>query len=116
MDSNARFDDVSPDDAQDKVEETQESEPIQVGMTVETKDLFRGDHREPWQEWAPDDIGIASKSTPASAKFALIVRREKENGDTDEPVLALHSITVQSPIIKRLLGPVFAGYRASTQT
>ncbi|KAL8356165.1 hypothetical protein RB601_001463 [Gaeumannomyces tritici] len=111
MDPHAGFDDVSPGDAEKKVKEAQESEPIKVGMTVETKDLFRDDHREPWQEWAPDDIGIASKSTPASAKFALIVRREKKNGKTDEPVLALHSITVQSPIIKKLLGPVFAGYR-----
>ncbi|KAJ0115112.1 hypothetical protein J7T55_001521 [Diaporthe amygdali] len=86
-------------------------EPIEVGMKSESKDLYREDYRQPWEEWAPDDIGINSKSTPESAKFALIVRREKRNGDTEEPVLALHSISVQSPLIKELLGPVFAGYR-----
>lgn len=86
-------------------------EPIEVGMTTMTKDLYREDDREPWQEWAPEDIGINSKSTPDSAKFALIVRREKVPGDTDEPVLALHSIKVQSPLIKKQLGPVFSGYR-----
>ncbi|XXH01683.1 hypothetical protein Hte_008044 [Hypoxylon texense] len=80
-------------------------------MTAETKDLYREDFRAPWQEWAPEDIGIDFKSTPASAKFALIVRREKKNGDTEEPVLVLHSITVQSPLIKRRLGTVFAGYQ-----
>ncbi|KAF4466563.1 TOB3 (member of AAA-ATPase family) [Fusarium albosuccineum] len=85
------------------------SEPIQVGMTVETKDLYRENSRLPWQEWAPDDIDINSRS--ASAKFALIVRREKEHGDTDELNLALHSITVQSPLIKKQLGPVFEDYR-----
>ncbi|KAK7427288.1 hypothetical protein QQZ08_006224 [Neonectria magnoliae] len=76
-------------------------------MTAEIKYLYRQDYREPWQEWTPDDIGIDSKSTPASAKNALIVRREKQLGDTDEPVLALHFITIQSPLIKKQLGPVF---------
>ncbi|KAI0837773.1 P-loop containing nucleoside triphosphate hydrolase protein [Hypoxylon sp. FL0890] len=88
-----------------------QNEPVQVGMTAETKDLYREDFRSPWEEWALEDIGINSKSTSTSAKFALVVRREKQNGDTEEPVLALHSITVQSPLIKRRLGPVFAGYQ-----
>ncbi|KAF9871900.1 hypothetical protein CkaCkLH20_10532 [Colletotrichum karsti] len=92
-------------------EPSKEKEPIQVGMTSLTKDLYRDDYRQPWQEWAPEDIGINSKSTPASLKFALIVRREKQNGDTEEPVLALHSVAVQSPLIKTQLDPVFAGYR-----
>lgn len=86
-------------------------EAIQVGMTTMTKDLYREGQGEPWQEWAPDDIGINSKSTPDSAKFSLIVRREKVPGGTDEPVLALHSIKVQSPLIKRQLEPVFSSYR-----
>lgn len=92
-------------------DEAPKEEPVEVGMTAETKDLYREDCRQPWEEWSPDDIGINSKSSPDSAKFALIVRREKQNGDTEEPILALHSISVQSPLIKKQLGPVFAGYR-----
>ncbi|KAI8945343.1 P-loop containing nucleoside triphosphate hydrolase protein [Xylaria longipes] len=86
-------------------------EPIEVGMTAEAKDLYREDYRSPWQEWSPDDIGIDSKSTPDSEKFALIVRRTKVQSDTGEPVLKMHSISVQSPLIKKRLGPVFAGYQ-----
>lgn len=92
-------------------DETPRDEPVEIGMTAETKDLYREDYRQPWEEWSPDDIGLNSESTPDSAKFALIVRREKQNGDTEEPVLALHSINVQSPLIKKQLGPVFASYR-----
>ncbi|KAK7423533.1 hypothetical protein QQX98_000991 [Neonectria punicea] len=100
---------ASDDEHEDDASNTKE--PVQVGMTAEIKNLYRQDYREPWQEWTPDDIGIDSKSTPASAKNALIVRREKQLGDTDEPVLALHSITVQSPLIKKQLGPVFEDYK-----
>jgi hypothetical protein len=101
----------SSDSSSKSESKASKNEPIQVGMKAESKDLYREDYRQPWEEWSPDDIGINSKSTPDSAKFALIVRREKRNGDTEEPVLALHSISVQSPLIKELLGPVFAGYR-----
>ncbi|KAM0562014.1 hypothetical protein ACHAPJ_002456 [Fusarium lateritium] len=80
-------------------------------MTSETKNLYRKSYRDPWQEWRSEEIGVDSRSSHSSAKFALIVRREKQHGDTDEPILALHSITVQSPLIKKLLGPVFEGYR-----
>lgn len=83
----------------------------EVGMTTETKDLYRDDQRHPWEEWAPDDIGLNAKASAESAKFALIVRREKQNGDTEEPILALYSITIQSPLLKALLGPVFYGYQ-----
>lgn len=83
-------------------------ETIQVGMTSTARSLYRRDSSEPWQEWAPDDI--SSPARPDSAKFALIVRHERRLGDTGEPTLALHSIRVQSPLLKQLLGPVFAGY------
>lgn len=83
----------------------------EVGMTTETKDLYREDPRAPWEEWAPEDIGLEAKTASATNKFALIVRREKQNGDTDEPVLALHSITINSPLLKSQLGAVFAEYQ-----
>lgn len=80
------------------------------GMTAKAKDLYREDQRAPWEEWAPEGIGINAKNNPESNKFALIVRRERQIGDTDEPVLALHSITIHSPLLKSQLGLVFAEY------
>ncbi|KAG6356042.1 hypothetical protein INS49_015427 [Diaporthe citri] len=83
----------------------------QVGMTAESKNLYREDPRLPWQELSLEEIGIDANAISASNKFALVVRREKRIGDTDQPAISLHSITIQSPLIKALLGPVFADYQ-----
>ncbi|KAF5640605.1 TOB3 (member of AAA-ATPase family) [Fusarium sp. NRRL 52700] len=83
----------------------------EVGMSAETKDIYRKSSWDPWQEWTDEEIGIDGRSSQASAKYALIVRREKEHGEIDESVLSLHSITVQSPLLKKILGPVFKGYK-----
>ncbi|KAH7313972.1 P-loop containing nucleoside triphosphate hydrolase protein [Stachybotrys elegans] len=58
-----------------------------------------------WEESAPEDIDN-STSTSAELKFALVVRHERRIGD----VLKLHSIRIQSPVIKAALGPVFEDY------
>ncbi|KAF5613872.1 TOB3 (member of AAA-ATPase family) [Fusarium subglutinans] len=87
------------------------SNTAEVGMAAETKDIYRKSSWDPWQEWTDDEIGIDGRSSQASAKYALIVRREKEHGEIDESVLSLHSITVQSPLLKKILGPVFKGYK-----
>ncbi|KAF5976572.1 TOB3 (member of AAA-ATPase family) [Fusarium coicis] len=83
----------------------------EVGMAAETKDVYRKSSWDPWQEWTDEEIGVDGRSSQASAKYALIVRREKEHGEIDESVLSLHSITVQSPLLKKILGPVFKGYK-----
>ncbi|KAF5630608.1 TOB3 (member of AAA-ATPase family) [Fusarium tjaetaba] len=83
----------------------------EVGMAAETKDIYRKSSWDPWQEWSDEEIGVDGRSSHASAKYALIVRREKEHGEIDESVLSLHSITVQSPLLKKILGPVFKGYK-----
>lgn len=85
--------------------------PVEVGMAAETKDIYRKSSWDPWQEWTEEEIGVDGRSSQASAKYALIVRREKEHGEIDESVLSLHSITVQSPLLKKILGPVFKGYK-----
>ncbi|SCO39485.1 related to TOB3 (member of AAA-ATPase family) [Fusarium fujikuroi] len=87
------------------------SSPAEVGMAAETKDIYRKSSWDPWQEWTDEEIGVDGRSSQASAKYALIVRREKEHGEIDESVLSLHSITVQSPLLKKILGPVFEGYK-----
>ncbi|RKK85414.1 hypothetical protein BFJ69_g1558 [Fusarium oxysporum] len=84
---------------------------VEVGMAAETKDIYRKSSWDPWQEWTEEEIGVDGRSSQASAKYALIVRREKEHGEIDESVLSLHSITVQSPLLKKILGPVFKGYK-----
>ncbi|KAJ4329418.1 hypothetical protein N0V84_000052 [Fusarium piperis] len=84
---------------------------VQVGMTAETKNLYRKSCDDPWQEWAPEDIGVNSAAAAAAASgFALIARRQKRRDDNGDSALALFSITVQSPLIKKQLGPVFDGY------
>lgn len=83
----------------------------QMGMTAESRNLYRDDNQLVWQELSPEGMGINQNAISASNKYALVVRREKRNGDTDGPALHLLSITVQSPFIKALLGPVFAEYQ-----
>ncbi|KAF4497993.1 TOB3 (member of AAA-ATPase family) [Fusarium agapanthi] len=87
------------------------SNTAEVGMAAETKDIYRKSSWDPWQEWTDEEIGVDGASSQASAKYALIVRREKDHGEIDESVLSLHSITVQSPLLKKILGPVFKGYK-----
>lgn len=80
-------------------------EPPRAGMTPNTKHLYRNGYYDDWFEHLPET------RTCESAKFAIVVRRQKKSGDTDELEFELHSITVQSPLIKAQLGPVFAGYK-----
>ncbi|KAK8187955.1 P-loop containing nucleoside triphosphate hydrolase protein [Phyllosticta capitalensis] len=80
-------------------------EPPTAGMTPNTKHLYRNGYYDTWFEHLPET------RTCESAKFALVVRRQTKSGDTDGPEFELHSITVQSPLIKAQLDPVFVGYR-----
>jgi hypothetical protein len=102
--------DVSAGASEEEEEEEEEETPVEPGMLLESKDLYRSDPRDEWGVWAPDDIGIDSKETAASAKFALIVKRDRIQEDDGSPALKLHSVQVQSPLIKALMGPVFANY------
>lgn len=84
--------------------------PVEPGMLLESKDLYRSNPREEWSVWAPEDIGMDAKETDASAKFALIVKRDRIQGDDGSSELQLNSVKVQSPLVKESLGPVFANY------
>ena len=98
------------DDDVDSIDPPEEESPVEPGMLLESKDLYRSDPRQDWAVWAPDDIGLDAKETDASARFALIVKRDKIQEDDGSSGLKLHSIQVQSPLIKTLLGPVFTNY------
>ncbi|KAI8297576.1 ATP-dependent zinc metalloprotease FtsH [Colletotrichum sp. SAR11_240] len=86
-----------------------------IGQTPEVKEFYRKSRRDLWEDWAPEKVNLAS-SASASAKFALIARREVNVEATDDNVLALHSIIVNSPHIKRALGDVFSGYPGISTT
>ncbi|KAH0430169.1 ATPase [Colletotrichum camelliae] len=86
-----------------------------IGQTPEVKEFYRKSRRDLWEDWAPEYVGLAG-SAAASAKFALIARREVNVEATDGNVLALHSIIVNSPHIKRALGDVFSGYPGISTT
>lgn len=86
--------------------------PVSPGMRLGSKELYREDHSSPWDDWSPDDIDLNPEDTPESKKYALIVRREKRASQNSS--LVLHSITIQSPLIRKVLGTVFDGYRGMT--
>jgi hypothetical protein len=102
--------DMSDGEALPKTKSKSSRPAAEFGMTIETRNLYRENSRTSWEELALDDIGPLSQGTSDSEIFALVVRRERTSIEADDPALQLHSITVQSPILKKLLGPVFADY------
>ena len=83
-----------------------------TGMECGLKELYRDDPRLAWQDWAPDDIDIDPEESSDAKKYAIIVRREKRlEGQSS---LVLHSITIQSPFLRTVLGDVFDGYKGIT--
>ena len=112
-------DDAKPADgstAEAKVIE--EKEAVQVGMTCDFKNLYSGKEdrkgRFQWQDKIPDDIGEPVENAE-TAKFALLVRNVKVYNDPRK-VLAIHSIVIQSPLLKKLLKPVLEGYPGITSS
>jgi hypothetical protein len=68
--------------------------------------------RYQWQDHIPTDIGDPAENDK-TAKWALLVRNIKVYGDPTK-VLAIHSIVVQSPLLKKLLAGVLKGYPGIT--
>ncbi len=105
-----------PRDEKDMVSIDKESgtldQPVPMGMKPGSKELYREDERTPWDDWSPDDIDKDLEETSEAKSYALIVRRQKRVGQKSS--LVLHSITVQSPLIRKVLGNVFDGYRGMT--
>lgn len=77
------------------------------GMRLDSKELYREDDKDAWIDWSPDDIDTDPEDTPEAKAYALIVRREKRKLQSSS--VCLHSITVQSPLIRRVLGVVYRG-------
>jgi hypothetical protein len=79
-----------------------------LGMRPETKQLYRPDDRSVWDEWNPGNVRTDAEAGSYAQECALIVRREPHPSNSNQA--ALHSITVQSPLIKKALDGTFEGY------
>lgn len=85
-------------------------------MSVGLKHLYSGKEdkrgRFQWQTEMPEDLGKPAEDAE-SEKWAIIVRNVKVYNDPKK-VLSLHSILIQSPLLKDLLKEVLAGYPGVT--
>jgi hypothetical protein len=79
-----------------------------LGMRPETKQLYRPDDRSVWDEWNPAKIRTDLEAGSYAQECAIIVRREPHPSNNNQA--ALHSIIVQSPLIKKVLDGTFEGY------
>ena len=86
------------------------------GMKSAVKELYSGKEdrkgRYQWQDKIPEDIGKAVENDE-TAKWALLVRNIKVYNDPRR-VLSIHSIVVQSPLLKKLLVTVLKNYPGVT--
>lgn len=87
-------------------------QPVPPGMRLDSKELYRQEKGDVWGDWSPDDLDMDAEDTQEAKRYALIVRREKSVRQNSS--LVLHSVTVQSPLIRKVLGVVFEGYRGMT--
>ena len=78
-----------------------------MGMRAKIQQLYRPDDRSPWNESVPDKTATKVDAGSYAQECALIVRREP-HPITNQ--VALQSITVQSPLIKKVLDGTFKGF------
>jgi hypothetical protein len=79
-----------------------------LGMRPEMKQLYRPDDRAVWNEMVPDNTRANVEAGSYAQECALIVRREPHPGKNNQ--VAMHSITIQSPLIKKVLEGTFEGF------
>ena len=100
----------------EEVEPPKPLDPKEVGMQCGYKNLYSGKEdkrgRFQWQDTIPVDVGKPAEDAE-TAKWALLVRHVKVYNDPRK-VLAIHSIVVQSPLLKKLLGKVLKDYPGVT--
>ncbi|KAF1351393.1 P-loop containing nucleoside triphosphate hydrolase protein [Delphinella strobiligena] len=91
-------------------------DPKLVGMSVGFKNLYSGKEdkhgRFTWSDKIPVDIGKPAEDAETQ-KWALIVRYSKAWNDSSK-TLQIHSIVVQSPLLKDLLETVLVDYPGFT--
>ncbi|KAF2768952.1 P-loop containing nucleoside triphosphate hydrolase protein [Teratosphaeria nubilosa] len=106
----------STDTSKAKEQEYVKLDPRDIGMSVGLKQLYSGKEdkrgRFTWQTTIPEDLGKPAEDAE-SEKWAIIVRNTKVYNDPKK-VLAIHSIVIQSPLLKELLKQVLADYPGVT--
>ncbi|KAI0197182.1 putative AAA family ATPase [Xylaria flabelliformis] len=80
-----------------------------AGTLCEIKRLYEGPKNY------PQNIKETAEETSDVKRHAILCRLQKAHGTTTRP-LELHSIVIQSPLLKSVLGGVFAGYPSITTT
>ncbi|KAH7406384.1 P-loop containing nucleoside triphosphate hydrolase protein [Phaeosphaeria sp. MPI-PUGE-AT-0046c] len=102
--------------AADHADAASDDEKHEPGMKSGLKQLYSGKEdkkgRFQWQDTIPADIGTAAENDE-TAKWALLVRNVKVYNDPRR-VLRIHSIVVQSPLLKKLLSSVLKNYPGVT--
>lgn len=100
----------------DTPQELVKLDPAEIGMSIGYKHLYSGKEdkrgRFQWQTTIPEDLGKPAEDAE-SEKFAIIVRNVKVYNDPKK-VLSVHSIVIQSPLLKEVLKGVLAGYPGVT--
>lgn len=90
-----------------------------AGTLCQAKVLYEGPRKcnccTNWVEQYPSNIKETAEETSDSKKHAIICRMKKSHGGTTQ-ALEPHSIVIQSPKLKTVLGEVFAGYPGITTT
>ncbi|KAF2006376.1 P-loop containing nucleoside triphosphate hydrolase protein [Amniculicola lignicola CBS 123094] len=104
----------TPEDTSDK--SSDDGEKCDPGMKTGLKNLYSGKEdkkgRYQWQDTVPEDLGDPVEND-ATAKWALIVRNIRVFNNPRKNI-AVHSIVVQSPLLKKLLTGVLKGYPGIT--
>ncbi|GME46713.1 putative ATPase AAA+ type core protein [Neofusicoccum parvum] len=114
--------DRKTENGEEKTENKEDSKPVEtldpakVGMSCGMKNLYSGKEdkkgRFQWQDTIPEDIGKPVENAE-TAKWALLVRNVKVYNDPRK-VMEMHSIVIQSPLLKKLLERVLKGYPGVT--
>ncbi|KAI1120582.1 P-loop containing nucleoside triphosphate hydrolase protein [Nemania abortiva] len=90
-----------------------------VGTLCQKKTLYEGPSKcnccINWVEQYPIDIKDSAEEETDTKLHAILCRVQKAHGRTTMP-LELHSIVIQSPLLKSILKEVFAGYPGITTT
>ena len=114
----------TPDDSESSDEsksstggkKTERLDPKLIGMSSGLKHLYSGNEdkkgRFKWQTTIPKDIGKPAEDAETQ-KWAVLVRHVKVYNDP-EKVLEVHSIVIQSPLLKDVLKGVMKGYPGVT--
>lgn len=77
------------------------------GMSLEVGKFYRNTPVGMWEEWSSEGLPDDKSASPESLKRAVVVYRERIPPD---PTLKLHSIVIQSPLLRKVLDRTFEGY------